>query len=198
MDEDDKLLSAAQKWSLQSSSATSSSSSDALLGQSSNNISQNVSLHHIMSSSIPAALSTSTAPIPPTPADSDHGSSISQKSSIPSYINNPSLWAPLSISSNSNDFISDPSVLAAAMSGTSIEDAVQYEVPKFAATPSISTSSKPPPSSGDTMLKTIRSDELKEEKVQQSKKQPLAEMGTFNMQNLNYQIIVVVILKPKI
>jgi len=131
MGEEDKLLLAAQKWSLQSSS----SSSDALLEQSSNsNISQDVSLHHHTMSRGIQSLSTDT--VTPTilansADDSNINTSISQTiSSVPSYINNPSLWAPLSISSNSNDFISDPSVLAAAMSGTrDIEHVVQYEAP---------------------------------------------------------------------
>jgi len=151
MGEDDELLSAAQKWSLESSPAT-SSSFDFLLQQSSNyNISQDVSPQHI------PALSTSTT-APPTPVNLDDDSDINipsnshtniEQSSVPSYINNPSVWAPLS----TNDFIGDPSVIAAAMSGTM----------KFAASPSIITSSKPPPSSGDR--DTVRSDELKEEGV---------------------------------
>ena len=93
------------------------------------------------------------------------------------FTNNPSVWAPLSIS-NSNDFISNPSVLAAAMSGTSIEDAVQYEVPKFAASPSII----PPPSrrDKDTVSTKTRSDELKDdEEVVQSKKQIVATSKEF-------------------
>jgi len=155
MGEDDELLSAAQKWSLESSPAT-SSSFDFLLQQSSNyNISQDVSPQHI------PALSTSTT-APPTPVNLDDDSDINipsnshtniEQSSVPSYINNPSVWAPLS----TNDFIGDPSVIAAAMSGTM----------KFAASPSIITSSKPPTSSRDR--DTVRSDELKEEGVPSNK-----------------------------
>lgn len=132
MGEDDEILSATQKWSLQSSSAT-SLSSDALLEQSSNcNISQDVSLHHhTMSSGVPA-LSTSKA-TPTMSANLDHDSNIPsnshtniEQSLVPSYINNPSVWAPLS----TNDFIGDPSVIAAAMSGTSdiVDRSVKYEV----------------------------------------------------------------------
>jgi len=157
MGEDDELLSAAQKWSLQSSSVATSSSSDALLEQSSNcNTLQDVSLHHI-SSDIPVSSTSMTTPTTLANLDDSNNTSNSQtntNSLVPSYINNPSVWAPLS----TNDFIEDPSVIAAAMSGVSIENAVQYEVPKFAASPSITTSSKPPPS------RSVKEEEMQSKK----------------------------------
>jgi len=158
MGEDDELLSAAQKWSLQSSSVATSSSSDALLEQSSNyNISQDVSPQHIMSGGTPD-LSTSTA----TPtmsvnldASNSHTHTNVEQSSVPSYINNPSVWAPLS----TNDFIGDPSVIAAAMSGTSdlIDNAAQSSRDDTVDTMPKTRldelgSSKPPPSSRDRYI----------------------------------------------
>jgi len=150
-DEEDKLLVAAQKWSLESSSAPLEQSS------SNCNISQDVSPHHIMSKDIPT-LSTSAGTITPTPVNLDDDSdsnfpsnSHAEQSSVPSYINNPLVWAPLS----TNDFIGDPSVIAAALSGTSdiADRVVQYEE---VTVPSVPRSISPPRSSRDTVVDTAQ------------------------------------------
>jgi len=130
MEEVEELLSATTKWSLGSSKSI---SNESLLSSGADEEKQSssgiVSPQHVMSDNV-LELSSTAAVRPPTLPTTFDNCIINKemhqqtlipkvtKSSSPSYTNNPSVWAPLSIS-NADDFICNPSVLEAAMSGTS-------------------------------------------------------------------------------